>query len=85
MWIPGLIAGLAIVAVAVAAFVRPAPIARYFIDAQQGSRGPQSAMTTGLVRVLAVGLAMIGIVWTFLSTFGHPSDWRVQARPNGVR
>jgi hypothetical protein len=72
MWIPGLIAGPAIVAVAVTAFVRPAPIAQYFVDTQQGSRGPQSAMTPGLVRVLAVGLAMIGIVWTLLSIFGHP-------------
>lgn len=72
MWIPGLIAGPAIVAVAVTAFVRPAPIAQYFVDAQQGSRGPQSAMTPGLVRVLAVGPAMIGIVWTLLSIFGHP-------------
>jgi hypothetical protein len=72
MWIPGVIAGPAIVAVAVIAFVRPAPIAQYFIDTQQGSRGPHSALTPGLVRVLAVGLAMIGIVWTLLSIFGHP-------------
>lgn len=72
MWIPGLIAGPAIVAVAVAAFVRPAPIAQFFVDAQQSSRGPQRAMTLGLVRVLAGGLAMIGIVWTLLSIFGHP-------------
>ncbi len=72
MWIPGLIAGPAVVAVAVAAFARPAPIARYFVDAQRGSRGSRSAMTPGLVRVLAVGLATIGIVWTLLSIFGHP-------------
>lgn len=72
MWIPGLIAGPAIVAVAVTAFVRPAPISQFFLDAQLGSRGPQGAMTPGLVRVLAAGLAMIGIVWTLLSIFGHP-------------
>jgi hypothetical protein len=72
MWIPGVIAGPAVVAVAVAAFVRPAPIAQYFVDAQRGSHGPRSAMTPGLVRVLAVGLAMIGIVWTLLSIFGRP-------------
>ncbi|OII34748.1 hypothetical protein BIU98_01920 [Curtobacterium sp. MMLR14_010] len=72
MRIPGLIAGPAIVAVAVTAFVRPAPIAQYFVDAQQGSRGQQSAMTSGLVRVLAVRLATIGIGWTLLSIFGHP-------------
>jgi hypothetical protein len=71
MWIPGLIAGPAIVAVAVAAFVCPVPIAQYFVDAQRSSGGPQSAMTPGLVRVLAVGLAMIGLVWTLLSIFGH--------------
>lgn len=71
MWIPGLIAGPAIVAVAVTAFARPAPIAQFFVDARQESRGPQSAMTPGLVRMLAVGLAMIGIVWTLLSIFGH--------------
>ncbi|OEI68457.1 hypothetical protein [Curtobacterium sp. ER1/6] len=57
---------------AVAALVRPAPIAQYFVDAQRGSRGPQSAMTPGLVRLLAAGLAMIGIVRTLLSIFGHP-------------
>ncbi|WP_416393794.1 MULTISPECIES: hypothetical protein [unclassified Curtobacterium] len=72
MWIPGLIVGPAIVAVAVTAFVRPAPIAQYFDDAQRSSRGPQGAMTLGLVRVLAVGLAMIGVIWTLLSIFGHP-------------
>ena len=72
MWIPGLIAGPAIVAVAVTAFVRPAPIAQHFVDTQRGSRGQQSAMTPGLVRVLAVGLAIIGIGWTLLSIFGHP-------------
>ncbi|MCA5924347.1 hypothetical protein [Curtobacterium oceanosedimentum] len=72
MWIPGLIAGPAIVAVAVAAFVRPAPIAQYFVGSQRGTHGPQSAMTPGLVRVLAVGLGMIGVVWTLLSVFGHP-------------
>lgn len=72
MWIPGLIAGPAIVSVAVATFVRPAPIAQYFVDTQRSSRGPQSAVTPGLVRVLAVGLAMIGIVWVLLSIFGHP-------------
>jgi hypothetical protein len=72
MWIPGLIAGPAIVAVAVAAFVRPVPIAQYFVGAQRSSRGPQSAMAPGLVRVVAVGLALIGIVWTLLSIFGHP-------------
>ncbi|WP_137767509.1 hypothetical protein [Curtobacterium sp. SGAir0471] len=72
MWIPGLIAGPAIVAVAIAAFVHAAPIAGHFTDAQRGSRGPRDAMTPGLVRVLAVGLAMIGILWTLLSIFGHP-------------
>jgi hypothetical protein len=71
LWIPGLIAGPAIVTVAVTAFLRPAPIAQYFVDTQQGSCGPQSAMTPGLVRVLAVGLAIIGIACTFLSIFGH--------------
>lgn len=69
---PGLIVGPAVVAVAVTAFVRPAPIAQFFVDAQRGRRGPQSAMTPGLVRVLAVGLAMIGVVWILLSIFGHP-------------
>lgn len=73
MWIPGLVAGPAMVAVAVTAIVRPEPIARYFIDAQQGSRGPQGAMTPGLIRVLAVGLAVIGLGWTLLSVFGHPA------------
>jgi hypothetical protein len=72
MWIPGLIAGPAIIVVAVAAFVRPAPIARFFADRQLGGRGQRSAVTPGLVRVLAVGLAVIGVVWTFLSLFGHP-------------
>ncbi|QSB21924.1 hypothetical protein [Curtobacterium sp. 24E2] len=72
LWIPGLIAGPAIVAVAVAALVRPVPIAQYFVDAQQSCRGPKRAMTPGLVRVLAGGLAMIGIVWILLSIFGHP-------------
>jgi hypothetical protein len=72
MWIPGLIAGPAIVAVADTAFVHPAPIAQFFVDAQRGRRGPQSAMTPGLVRVLVIGLARIGVVWTLLSIFGHP-------------
>jgi hypothetical protein len=74
MWIPGLIVGPAAIGVAVTAFVRPAPIAQFFIDTQQGNRGPRSAMTPGLVRVLAVWLGVIGMGWTLLSIFGHPTD-----------
>jgi hypothetical protein len=33
-------------------------------------------MSPGLVRVLAVGLAMIGMIWTLLSIFGHPERAR---------
>lgn len=72
VWIPGLIVGPVIIAAAVTAFLRPGPIAQYLLDVQQGSRGPQSAMTPGLVRLLAMGLAAIGVVWTLLSLFGHP-------------
>ncbi|WIE69519.1 hypothetical protein [Curtobacterium sp. MCLR17_054] len=54
------------------AFLRPAPIAQFFVNAQQFRHGPQSAMTPSLVRVLAIGLGLIGIVWTLVSFFGHP-------------
>jgi len=39
MWSPGLVAGPVVVAVAVTEFVRPAPNAQCFVDAQRATAG----------------------------------------------